>query len=224
MIKSVKEISSNMYHVIYDSQGSMNKAFMRPYGYYFGPFQGKTFSHKEYKDYYKSKYNKIYNRQKRLAFFLPSYALNQFYTDQFEGISKDEKELLDKIKDARDAVRYHTPVYYVIATLEGVPKYKLRHVAAHGLKHLYPDYWEKVKLILNCMRLNEAEEFLRKKIGYPDSVMWDEINAHIVEGDEMFEEVGWMQGTKGPAVPFNGAHYRHIEQLNKIFDEYYKGK
>lgn len=179
MIKIKKQIF-NSFLVSADTQKELGQTMMRFQEYYENPFwQGKIFTTKEFLNWYKEEYGaKTYYKDWH-GFNFPSHVLQPFKDGLFNPLTKKEKELLRFFKNKKGK-------FYIIGANQ---KDVLEHELCHALYFTNKKYKELInKFILkNKKQIKNLEEYLIK-LGYHKSVILDEIQAYILDGDYLEQQ------------------------------------
>jgi hypothetical protein len=178
MLKIKKQIF-NSFLVSSDSQKELGQTMMRFQEYYENPFwQGKIFSVKKFLEWYKKEYGtKTYYKDWH-GFNFPSTVLKPFIDGLFNPLTKKEKELIEFFKGKKGD-------YYIIGANE---KDILEHELCHALYYTNKKYRESIKKVVskNEPQLKSLKQYLIK-LGYSKSVIVDEIQAYILDGDFLGE-------------------------------------
>lgn len=176
---SIKKQIFNSVLVSASSSSELAEAFMRFQEYYENPFwQEKIFTIGQFKNWYSENYGGDTYRHDWHGFNIPSSVLIPFKKGLFDPLTKLEKGLLDFFK-------YRNDDFYIIGANEDDV---LKHELCHALYYTNKNYKKEIDEVLNLNKkqINLAEKHLVKK-GYSKKVIYDEIQAYILDGD-YFEE------------------------------------
>jgi len=175
----------------------MYAAMMRFQEHYESPkFRGKSFTHKEFNEWYKKKYGKNYSGW--VGFNFPGYVYRT--ASDVMRLTKREKAVA-KVFDKCGRKKF-----YVIATIEDDA---LDHEIAHAMYYLDSRYRTQARAEAKKITASPLYKDF-KEMGYCDEVLEDELNAYLATGNP--KEDSW---------PFrHGADGRQL----KILFERYKDK
>lgn len=212
------DITHKIFLVEFDTSAEAAKTFLRFQEYYESPeFKGRVFALKEYIKWYKNKTkSKIFTYYTDWSGFnIPSWVLSPFVNDgqtkhHFENLSKREKAFLKMFEeDVGD--------FYIIGVKKGKSR-TLDHEIMHGLYYTDPDYRYDVDKILESSNtsLGPLGSALLKW-GYHESVIQDEIHAHLADGDavESFgEEKIDVEPYQKIIIALKNNYHKHMEKHN----------
>ncbi len=179
----VREISSDIIHVMMDTRRTLCSTFMRFQEYYECPdksIRGQVFSRAKFLRWYEGNYFKDW-----MGFNLPDLALEPFHAGKFDPLIKCEKKLLGLLK------KYRGTKYCVIGTV-GMDAESLVHEISHAFWYLSSGYKKKMLKIIaemDAVEKKKIEELLMSE-GYDESVLLDELCAYIVDGGLYLEKHG----------------------------------
>lgn len=176
-------IKKQIFNSVLISAGSVEElaeSFMRYQEYYENPFwQGKIFTIGQIKEWYSKKYGGDTYKKDWQGFNIPSSVLIPFKQGLFDPLTQKEKQLLDFFK-------YRNDNFYIIGAVEDDV---LKHELCHALYYTNINYKKEINKILikHKSEIKRAEDYLLKK-GYSKKVLFDEIQAYILDDDNYFEE------------------------------------
>lgn len=181
-----KEILPRVFHLDFPKQELAADTFLRFQEYYESPkFHGKIFSLEEYKDWYIKEKGAFTYVSDWPGFNIPSSALKPFYEGKFDPLSENEKEFLNIFKNEKEP-------FYIIGTAKDNPPEYFDHEIAHALFHINKDYKKEVIDILMTLdkeHLIEVKKFVNLSPGYHESVLIDEVQAHLIANfDELIQD------------------------------------
>lgn len=204
----------NVAHLEFPSQDLMARTFIRFQEYYESPkFKGKVFTLEEFKKWYVEARGAFTYAADWPGFNIPSEALRPFQEGRFDPLSPEETAFLKIFKDKSEP-------FYIIGTSPENGEEYINHELAHALFYVDQEYKEKVLEIIKSIKdLGALKRIIsHEAAGYHDSVILDEIQAHIIANfDELIRE-GIDQEEFAPIQKkllnvFSG-HYNRA-QLNK---------
>lgn len=163
-----------------DYQEILSDSFMRFQEHYESPYWAdKIFTIGQFKKWYSETNGGDTYRHDWRGFNFPSYVLKPFKDGLFDPLTENEKEILDLL-------RYRTDNFYVVGSKD---KKVLKHELNHALFNYSEKYREEIiKLIdKNKSKLKPAANCLIK-LGYHKKVIYDEIQAYVLDEDDFFEK------------------------------------
>ena len=173
----VKNISKNIFLLVFENQKEITSTFLRFQEHFESPeFRGKIFTLKEYKEWY-SKINGDFTYYSDWnGFNIPSYVLKPFYDGKFDPLSKKEEQVLELFKDRGGD-------FYIIGIHKNMEEMSnlLTHELAHGLFYTNKKYRESTIQIVSGFDLENIKTELRAKGGYHEDVLIDEIQAYLID-------------------------------------------
>lgn len=183
----VKQISPNVYHVTTKKAVDLAQIFMRFQEHYESPkFQGKIFSVREYKDWYRTtrdhkrfSYNTDWS-----GFNIPSSVLTPFLEGKFNPLTKKEKSLLKCLSGAIKSGEN----FYVIGTSKEKERV-ITHELGHALFFTNKTYAQKATDLIKKSDTKKFNKWL-KDLGYAKSVWVDEICAYATHNPDSLKEKG----------------------------------
>ena len=210
-----KELTKNIYHIIFPSRRELAKTFLRFQEHFESPaFRKKIFTLNEFKKWYIShspggkKTEKFTYYEDWNGFNIPSKILNPFYQGKFNPLSNEEKSLLKLFENKKKKK------FYIIATYKNSGKYLLQHEIAHGLFYTSLKYRREVlKALRNCDKetIKELHGYFSTRGGYHPAVWLDETHTHIM-ADLRFLKREEINSSKMLKVR---------KELNSIFNKYF---
>jgi len=163
-----------IYHLLFQSQYLLTSTLMRAQEFYESPvYQGKTFTHEEYMDWYAQDRGRMSYFTDWSGFNLPSTTLDDFVRLN-KDLSTKETKLFKRL------AKLPRP-FYLIATAQKGKSSVLAHEVMHGVYHLRPEYAKEVQTIVSSMPTKKALRSI-EKMGYAKSVLVDELNAYTTTG------------------------------------------
>jgi len=181
----LEEVTNDVYRATFETSEDMGRAFVRMQEHYENPvFRGKTFSFGEFRDWYvdnspagrRTGEFTYYNDWE--GFNVPSHVVQAFKDGRFDPLSKDEKKLLECLKDVKSSK------FYVLGTLNNASVATQKHETAHGLFYTNPDYQQAVLDVLREIPKDERakmDRFLGDLAGYHPDVFDDEVHAYLLD-------------------------------------------
>lgn len=218
----VTEIKPQLIHLDFDHNTRMNKCLIRFQEYAENPkFKGvHNFSVSAIKRYYKSASgNGAFDYYRRvLGCNIPSASFEAFYNGAFDQLNSYEKEILDLIPQYIN----RNNKYYIIATADKKAKKEslkaMEHEIAHGLWFIDHSYHSKCMVILNESKMLERFRSVIAKMGYHNSVWYDEIHAYVsTDNDSQFVRRFRLHSEADKVEAFKTRN-----ELKKVFEEHYK--
>jgi len=176
---SIKKQIFNSVLISADTAEELAECFMRYQEYYENPFwQGKIFTIGQIKEWYSKKYGADTYKKDWHGFNIPSEVLIPFKKGLFDPLTKKERQLLNFFK-------YRSDNFYIIGAVD---KDVLKHELCHALYYTNKSYKLEIDelLLKQKSKIKNAEKHLIK-IGYSNKVLFDEIQAYILDGN-YFEE------------------------------------
>ncbi|MDO8467341.1 MAG: hypothetical protein Q7S56_00110 [Nanoarchaeota archaeon] len=207
------KLAPRIYHAIFKKQHELFLSFIRIQEYYESPkFKGKIFTLDHFKKWYlkssNDKNTKAYYTDWE-AFNVPSSSLKPFFKGKFNPLSKEENNLIERLKNIKEKK------FYIIGTFTKRNKKDLKHEVAHALYYTNSNYKKQVNKILKqidkeeCIKINNL---LTKVEGYSKNVLADETQAYILAD---------MASLKRNNIKISKLKVVHKE-LTKNFIKYYK--
>ncbi|OGY60376.1 MAG: hypothetical protein A3B23_01675 [Candidatus Colwellbacteria bacterium RIFCSPLOWO2_01_FULL_48_10] len=180
----LEEIRPGVIHLDFPTQELMAMTFLRFQEYYESPeFRGRVFTREEFERWYIEKRGSFSYAQDWPGFNIPSEILRPFYDGRFDPLSAEEKEFLQLFRGRKEP-------FYIIGTSKGNPSEYMDHELAHALFSTNKGYKSDVMEIISLIPRADLKEFWDMiNIGYHESVMVDEVQAHFVANfDELVRE------------------------------------
>jgi hypothetical protein len=188
-----------------DSQEILADSFMRFQEHYESPYWAdKVFTIGQFKKWYSENRGGDTYRHDWRGFNFPSYVLKPFKEGLFDPLTENEKLILD-------LVRYRNDNFYVVGSNDDKV---LKHELNHALFNFSEEYRTEIIKIIdkNNNKLREASNYLIK-LGYHKKVIYDELQAYILDDDAFFE-------AKEIEIP--NLVKQNIFKLNKEFSKRHK--
>lgn len=187
------------------SRQELADTFMRFQEYYESPvFCGKTFSIKEFADWYKLNHGDFTYAKDWCGFNIPSSVLEPFRYGDFDPLTEKEKQLLNVLGNIKGN-------FYIIGTTDkdDMCLDTLKHEFAHASFNSNLEYKAEVLSHANDYRTGPIKIALRN-MGYHKKVISDEVNAYMLTEPETMEK----------SFPIRaGVKIRDI--LDKVFYKYF---
>lgn len=200
----LKQIAKQIYAIESDTSYDVAKMFLRFQENYESPkFRNKTFTLKEFKEFYKK-----YTNRKTFTYYsdwsgfnIPGYIVRRFENGSFGSLSRDEKWLINSLKKANVKGKF-----YLLGYAKKSADVK-KHEIAHGLFYTNREYKKEVIQALLGLP-NETKNLMvgyLLKIGYHGAVVIDELHAWaLTEKDYLKKKKIWN---------------KDLTKLNKILQE-----
>jgi hypothetical protein len=180
---TAKEISDNVYYLVFHDLQKMGSTFVRFQEFYESPeFKGKYFTLDQFKDWYmKSRQEDTFKYYDDwYGYNIPSEALIPFYEGYFDPLTENEQKLLEYFKDIKGK-------FYIIACIDNMDQERnLAHELAHALYYTNSEYKKEVDDFtqsINKVIVNAFKDCFSKSAGYHPDVFWDEMQAYLVAFD-----------------------------------------
>jgi hypothetical protein len=208
----VTQVEEGIYHLSFSKHKEMTSTFLRFQEHYESPeFRGKIFSRNEFKKWYRTQREGQFTYHEDWGGFnIPSYILNPFYEGKFKNLTHREKDLLEAFK------RMKHP-FYIIGTMDGKTA-TLNHEISHGRFYTNLAYRQEILDVLTKVDITPIEKWLLK-IGYDQSVVYDEAHTYLLNDVQKGSEERWLK---------KGIDIRQYEDamiaLRLISDKYYPPK
>lgn len=165
-------IKPKIAHVVFPSDLICAITCLRFVEHYESPkFKGEIFTLGDYLYWYAETYGDIDYFEYFVAFNFPAAILTPFRDGLFDPLSENEERLVGCLSEISDSD-------YVIAST--ISSKRVEHELLHALVYLFPDYRKTILKIVRQFKPLEMFQEL-KDLGYPRSVMADEVNSYVAE-------------------------------------------
>jgi hypothetical protein len=162
-----------------DSQKELVYSLMRFQEYYENPkFRHQIFTIGVLKQWYSQQYGADTYAKDWVGFNFPSYVLDPFRQGLFDPLTKYEQAVIDLF-------RYRTNNFYIIGSnSDEVTKHELHH-ALYYYSTEYKTHIDKIFQKSKNLSVKQAISKLLNK-GYHKEVVYDELQAYILDDDQNF--------------------------------------
>jgi hypothetical protein len=179
----IKRINESIVHVKFKTQRELTETLLRFQEHYESPkFRNKIFTLGEYRKYYCDRFGSFTYYDDNAGFNFPSITLKAFYDGLFDPLTDKEKKFLESFQNRTDD-------FYVIGTYcdNDAEEDYIDHELTHALFSTNKTYKKEVEKILKHIDLRRTIKGL-KRIGYHEEVCFDETQAYMATGVEIFVE------------------------------------
>jgi len=179
MLKIKKQIFNSIL-VSADSKKELAETMMRFQEYYESPvWQGKIFTIGQFLNWYSMQYGGKTYSSDWSGFNFPSYVLKPFKEGLFDPLTSNEKKLLDFFK-------YRNDKFYIIGANDDSV---LKHELCHALYYTNENYRRDIDQLIEKSK-NKVKHIIKYilDMGYSKSVIYDEVQAYVLDGDYLKEK------------------------------------
>lgn len=191
----IKEIKPHVFHVTYETQEELAKAFLPFQEFYENiHFARKFFTLEDFKKWYAAKFGAFSYYEDWSGFNVPGWLFNEAKGPP-EDLARLSRES-SKLYDIFSAMTHFGDGIYVIGTTEDTDPATLDHELAHARYSLDDSYADTVLELLTkyAMETKDLEDHL-KAISYHPNVICDEVHAYVLTEEEYLTEKGlWTPG------------------------------
>jgi hypothetical protein len=180
MLKIRNQSNYNTVIISSDSQDELGQTFIRFQEHYEScnpDFKGKIFTLGQFKSWYSSRYGSDTYHIDWMGFNFPSTVLQPFRQGLFDPLTAKEIELLSLLK-------YRHDNFYIVGANDGVV---LKHELSHALYYNDTSYRNKINKLFQKYgkEITKIKNYILDK-GYHKDVLYDELQAYILDGDDEF--------------------------------------